>query len=56
MTIISTVALLCQVSIGGMSLTIEKVQEAQLNCQKYYVGCLQNPSEPELRRCILEKK
>ena len=37
-----TIALLCQVSIGAMGISIEKVRDAQVTCHKYYVECLTN--------------
>ena len=58
---ISIIAALCSINIGAMSITIEKIDAAQLSCQKYYIECLskspiQPAQESQLRECILNRE
>ena len=61
MTIIKTIALLCQLNGSGGNLIgiIEDVEKKQLKCQQYYVKCLGNPIEHNyktLAKCVSERK
>jgi hypothetical protein len=57
--IIQTIALLCNLNTGadGISL-IEVVKKSQLECQQYYVKCLDplNTNYKTLSKCIRERK
>jgi len=58
--IVQMIALLCQINIGSMSVTIEKIEKAQLECQKYYVKCIDSKvnmfeDEKKLKECIKDK-
>jgi hypothetical protein len=60
MEIIATIAALCQLNTGadGTSL-LELIQKKQLQCQQYYVKCLDNPvnrNYKTLSKCIVDKK
>lgn len=59
MEIIQTIALLCNLNTGadGISL-IEVVKKSQLECQQYYVKCLDplNTNYKTLSKCIRERK
>lgn len=34
------IAILCQINIGAMGITIDKIKEEQISCHKYYVECI----------------
>jgi hypothetical protein len=56
MELIKTIALLCQLQA---SKNLEAVEKKQLQCQQYYVKCLDNPLNANyktLSKCIKEKK
>jgi hypothetical protein len=59
MEIIQTIALLCNLYTGadGISL-IEVVKKSQLECQQYYIKCLDplNTNYKTLSKCIRERK
>ncbi len=53
---------LCQFNIGSMNVSIEKVANAQLDCQQYYIKCFDEAKNPmaedyqkTLRACVLKK-
>lgn len=61
MSIFTTIALLCQISIGTMGVKISEIREEQMSCHKYYIECLGNiigkPGEDmRLSICIKERK
>jgi len=54
-TLLSTIALLCQIQTGGPTIVVEK---AQVACQKYYVRCVKRESgndSERLQKCILTR-
>jgi hypothetical protein len=51
--ILRVVALLCQVNVGSMNVTVDKVREEQIRCHKYYAACLE--SKKELLLCIKDR-
>jgi len=59
MEIIQTIALLCNINTGvdGVYL-IEVIKKSQLECQQYYVKCLDpvNTNYKTLSKCIRNKK
>ena len=59
MDIINTIALLCQIQIGAMGISIEKLDSFQLECQKYYIKCTEasfGTEEARLKNCILKRE
>jgi len=60
MEFLQIIALLCQVNIGAMGLSIEKVEDAQKKCHKFFVKCVEVKVKPSfderLRDCILERE
>jgi hypothetical protein len=59
--ILKTITLLCQLNgAGGDSFSItEHVEKKQLQCQQYYVKCLNSDNlaaYKTLSKCILERK
>jgi len=60
MEIIQTIALLCQLNIGADTISIvEFAQKKQLDCQKYYIKCLDGGflgDYKNLSKCISQKK
>lgn len=65
MTILTTIALLCQISVStGGSFKVDSADEV-LTCQKYYVKCLKSKGATNLRtfaaedalfECVAERK
>lgn len=59
MEIIQTIALLCNLYTGADVISlIEVVKKSQLECQQYYVKCLDplNTNYKTLSKCIRERK
>ena len=61
MTIIKTIAILCQLNGAGADSfhVAEYVERKQLQCQQYYVKCLGSPIEHNyktLAKCVSERK
>ncbi len=64
MDLIMAIIGLCHISVGGMGMTPEKVDEAQLGCQKYYTVCMSTVPDPtaspaesaRLMKCVLARE
>lgn len=64
MELIQAIALLCQISVGGMGMNAEMIERRQNKCHKYYVKCFEKKSkdsgldtpESKLYQCILERE
>lgn len=55
MEILKTIAFLCTITSGNTAAT--NVEKIQLDCQKYYVKCLNNTSTyKDISKCILDRK
>jgi hypothetical protein len=59
MELIQTITLLCQIRFSGANTAlIDYGIKSQLECQKYYLKCLDpvNNNYKTLSKCVLEKK
>jgi hypothetical protein len=55
MEILRTIAFLCTITSGNTAAA--NVEKIQLDCQKYYVKCLNNTSTyRDISKCILDRK
>lgn len=58
MEFFKVVALLCQINIGAMGISIDKIREEQIACHKYYAECVGNPAfaDSKINQCVKDRK
>lgn len=52
--LLKAIAVLCQINIGSMSISMDKIKQEQESCHKYYSKCIDN--KPENILMCIEKK
>jgi hypothetical protein len=59
MEVLIVITNLCNLSVGGMSIDIDKMRKEHIKCHKYYIECyeksLKSSDFDKIKECIKER-